>query len=173
MAALSMAGPMVTKGGDRDIVIGTIVVLVGVLLFALVYSVGGKGQPKGEGYTLTARFNRADGISVGSAVRLSGLVVGRVVDLELDPAFRAVTTLQLPNNVALTDDTAAAIQTDGLMGAKYIELKPGGDEAVLKPGAEIHYTQDSVVLEDLLQMIIAQGRAKRGYGDKPVPSVTN
>ncbi|MGE5503948.1 MAG: outer membrane lipid asymmetry maintenance protein MlaD [Actinomycetota bacterium] len=163
---------MVTKGGDRDIVIGAIVVLVGAALFAMAYSVGGKSQPKGDGYTLTARFHKADGITVGSAVRLSGVPVGRVIDLELDDTYRAVTTLQLARNVALTDDTAAAIQTDGLLGAKYIELKPGGDEAVLKPGSEIRYTQDAVVVEDLLQMIIQQGRAKRGYLDKPVPSLT-
>ena len=71
----------------------------------------------------------------------------------------------------MSADTAAVIQTDGLLGAKYIELKPGGDETMLKPGQEISFTQDAMVLEELVGMIIDQAKAKRGYAGKPVPSV--
>jgi phospholipid/cholesterol/gamma-HCH transport system substrate-binding protein len=164
---------MVTKGGRRDTVIGAIVVLVGALLLGIAYASGGRSDTKDGGYSLTARFNRADGISVGSPVRLSGMIVGRVSDQRLDERYRAVLTLQLVPNVALTDDTAAVIYTDGLLGSKFVELKPGADEQVLKPGEEIRYTQDAVVVEDLLDMIIQQARAKRGYLDKPLPSTSN
>lgn len=157
---------MVTKGGWRDTIIGAAVLVAGAVLFALVYSKGNHAQDA-DGYTLTARFNRADGIAVGSAVRLSGVPVGRVVGQELAPDFKAVLTFRLASNVALTADTAAVIHTDGLLGAKFIELKPGADEEVLKPGAEIEYTQDAVVIEELLEMIIQQARAKRGFPEKP------
>lgn len=165
---------MVTKGGYRDTVIGAIVVLVAAILFALVYAKeDGPRKRADAGYLLAARFNRADGIGLGSDVRLSGVSVGRVVQQKLAPDFRAVLTLRIAPNIKLTADTAAAIQTDGLLGAKYIELKPGGDDAVLKPGQEIIYTQDSMVLEDLVDMIIQQAKAKRGYAGKPIPSITN
>lgn len=159
---------MVTKGGTRDILTGAAVLVVGTTLLAMVYANGGNGKSGGDGYTLTARFNKADGVAVGTAVRLSGVSIGRVVEQKLDERFRAVATLSLPANVALTADTAAVIQTDGLLGAKFIELKPGADDAVLKPGDEIAYTQDAVVIEELLEMIIQQGRAKRGTLDKPL-----
>lgn len=158
---------------DRDVITGGAVLLVGAVLLMVAFAVGGKSADSGDGYTLKARFNRADGINVGSAVRLSGTVVGRVVDQGLDERYRALLTLRLRKDIQLTGDTAAVIYTDGLLGAKFIELKPGGDEQMLKPGAEIQYTQDAVVLEDLLDMIIQQGRAKRGYLDKPLPSATN
>ena len=158
---------------DRDTVTGGAVVLGGALLLMLAFAIGGKSTEAGEGYTLKARFNRADGISVGSPVRLSGTVIGRVVDQSLDDRYRALLTLQLRKDIALTSDTAAVIYTDGLLGAKFVELKPGGDDQMLKAGAEIQYTQDAVVIEDLLDMIIQQGRAKRGYLDKPLPSTTN
>lgn len=158
---------------DRDTVTGGAVVLVGALLLALAFAVGGKSNDNGDGYTLKARFNRADGISVGSPVRLSGTVIGRVVEQGLDDRYRALLTLQVRKDLQLTSDTAAVIYTDGLLGAKFVELKPGGDDRMLKPGAEIEYTQDAVVIEDLLDMIIQQGRAKRGYLDKPLPSTTN
>lgn len=158
---------------DRDTVTGGAVVLVGGMLLMLAFALAGKSAETGEGYALKARFNRADGINVGSTVRLSGAPVGKVVEQTLDDRYRAVLTLQLRKDIQLTADTAAVIYTDGLLGAKFIELKPGGDEQMLKPGAEIQYTQDAVVIEDLLDMIIQQGRAKRGYLDKPLPSTTN
>lgn len=166
---------MVTKGGNRDTITGAIVVSVAAILLGFIYAKDdGPGKDSTEaGYLLTARFNRADGIGVGSDVRLSGVSVGKVVEQHLDPNFRAVATLRVASNVMLTIDTAAAIHTDGLLGAKYIELKPGGDEVVLKPGQAIPYTQDAMVIEELMDMIIQQAKAKRGFAGKPVPSVTN
>jgi phospholipid/cholesterol/gamma-HCH transport system substrate-binding protein len=158
---------------DRDAVTGGAVLLVGAVLLMLAFAIGGKKDDAGGGYVLSARFNRADGVAVGSSVRLSGTVVGRVVGQTLDDRYRALLTLRLRDDVKLTSDTAAVIYTDGLLGAKFIELKPGGDDQMLKPGAEIQYTQDAVVIEDLLDMIIQQGRAKRGYLDKPLPSTIN
>ncbi|CAA7622082.1 ABC-type transport system involved in resistance to organic solvents, periplasmic component [Candidatus Terasakiella magnetica] len=159
--------------GDRDTAIGGGVVIGGALLLMLAYLVGGTSTDSAEGYRVSARFNHADGITVGSAVRMSGTLVGRVIEQGLDPQYRAILTLQIRNGIPLAVDTAAVIFTDGLLGAKFIELKPGGDDDTLKPGAEIRYTQDAVVIEDLLDMIIQQGRAKRGYLDKPLPSTTN
>ena len=158
---------MKVKGEDRDIVVGAVVLVTAALLFAMVYDKEAH-TASGSGYSLLARFRHADGLAIGAEVRLSGVVVGKVVKEELDSQYRAVTTLRLEPNLALPTDTAAAIQTDGLLGAKYLDLKPGGDDAALKPGAEITYTQDSLMLEDLLEMIISQGRAKRGYLDKPL-----
>ncbi len=159
---------MMRKGPDRDAVVGAIVVVAAVLLFAMVYGKAATSA-EGAGYPLIARFGQADGITVGSAVRLSGVTVGKVVSESLDPQFRAVTTLRVAANLALPTDTAAVIQGDGLLGTKYVDLRPGAEDAVLKPGAEITYTQGSLVVEDLLEMIIDQARVKRGYVDRPLP----
>ena len=158
---------MKVKGEDRDIVVGAVVLVMAALLFAMVYGKEVHSE-SGAGYSLLARFRHADGLTIGADVRLSGVVVGKVVKEELDSQYRAVATLRMKPNLDLPTDTAAAIQTDGLLGAKYLDLKPGGDDAVLKPGAEISYTQDSMMIDDLLAMIIDQGRAKRGYLDKPL-----
>ncbi|HSV28033.1 MAG TPA: outer membrane lipid asymmetry maintenance protein MlaD [Candidatus Omnitrophota bacterium] len=162
---------MVTKGGWRDTITGAIVVSVAAVMLSLVYvKDSSPGADSQAGYLVTARFNRADGVGVGTTVRMSGVPVGKVVAQSLDPQFRAVATLQVESTVQLTADTAAAILTDGLLGAKYIELQPGADEAVLKPGSEIAFTQDAMVIEELLDKIIQQGRAKRGWLDKPLPT---
>lgn len=166
---------MLARSKARDTVTGAVVLLVGAVLFGLIYSKEDllARDASASGYLLRARFSKADGIGVGSDVRVSGISVGKVVEQHLGPDFRAVTTLLIEPEVSLTADTAAAIHTDGLLGAKYIELKPGGDDVMLKPGQDIIYTQDAMVLEDLMDMIIQQAKAKRGYAGKPVPSVTH
>ncbi len=171
-----------TKGGYRDTIIGAVVVFVAAILLVLVYGKEDGPEQRAkttDGYVLTARFNRMDGIGPGSAVRVAGVPVGKVIAQELDDHFRAQVTLRVANGVELTLDTVAAIQTDGLLGAKYIELRPGGDDRMLKPGDDIPYTQDAMVIEELLDMIIQQGKARRAagsaanHGGQPVSSGTN
>jgi phospholipid/cholesterol/gamma-HCH transport system substrate-binding protein len=158
---------------DRDAIIGGGVLLAGTLSMMLAFFVGDHARKDENSLSVTARFNRADGIVVGSPVRLSGAPIGTVTAQALDDKYRALLTLNLRSDVQLPADSTALIYTDGLLGAKYIELRPGGDEALLKSGQEIEYTQDAVVIEDLLDMIIQQARAKRGYLDKPLPTTSN
>jgi phospholipid/cholesterol/gamma-HCH transport system substrate-binding protein len=144
---------------DREAVIGACVVLVGALVLA--FSVGSTGRASLPGYDLIARFNKADGIGVGSDVRLSGVSVGRVVRQTLDGQFHAIVTMRMHPDVPVPTDSAALIHTDGLLGAKFISLQPGADETNLKPGDALQYSQDSMNLQELLELIIAQAEAKR------------
>jgi phospholipid/cholesterol/gamma-HCH transport system substrate-binding protein len=144
---------------DRDSLTGAAVFLVGALVLAFSYSA--VSHTSVPGYDLAAQFNKADGIGIGSDVRLSGVVVGKVVGQTLDDRFRAVVTMRLAPDILIPDDSAALIQTDGLLGAKYIALQPGADEVNLKPGETLHYSQDSMNVQELLELIIAQADAKR------------
>lgn len=149
---------------DRETLIGAGVVLAGALILAVSY--GGVGRASLPGYDLVAHFNRADGIGLGSDVRLSGVSVGKVVGQSLDDRFRAIITMRMAPNVPVPTDSAALIQTDGLLGAKFIAIQPGADEVDLKPGEEMRYSQDSMNLQDLLELIIAQAKAKRAAANK-------
>jgi len=75
--------------------------------------------------------------------------------------FTAVVILQISQPIKLPNDTSAAIHTDGLFGRKYISLEPGGDEEYLGSGDAITMTQDSVVVQDLLDLIIGEAKSKR------------
>jgi phospholipid/cholesterol/gamma-HCH transport system substrate-binding protein len=115
----------------------------------------------GKYYQLYARFNRTDGLLVGDVVRVAGMTIGRVTDAKLDDNFKAILTIEVKDSVKLPDDSSAAIVSSGIMGAKYIEIEPGGSEDVLAPGDEFAYTQDAMVLEELIERIIGIGKAKR------------
>ena len=112
-------------------------------------------------YHLKATFGRTDGLFVGDKVRMAGIDVGRVVSLNLDKHFNAVLTLEIKDGLLIPDDSSASIVSSGLMGDKYIEIEPGGSEDFLKKDGEFNYTQDAMVLEELLDRIIAIGKSKK------------
>ena len=115
----------------------------------------------GKYYQIYARFNRTDGLMIGDAVRVAGMDVGRVVGAKLDDNFKAIMTLEVKEAVKLPDDSSAAIVSSGVMGNKYIEIEPGGSQDMIAPGGEFSYTQDAMVLEELIERIIGIGKAKR------------
>lgn len=151
---------MAAQEENRHILIGAVMLLV--LVAGLVVIHINSAREKTSGYPLLARFDKAEGVAIGTEVRLAGVHVGKVTHQALDDNFRAVLTLQLSRSVKLPKDSNAAVQTDGLLGAKYIALQPGGDDQDLQPGEEIAYTQSSLSLQDLLDMIISQAEGARG-----------
>lgn len=126
-----------------------VLVAAGAFLFyaSQVTGLGGGGQT----YPLNASFRSAEGIKVGTDVRLAGVRVGRVAAMELNPTtFRADTEFAIRNGIMLPEDTAVAVSSEGLLGGNYIELLPGGSLADLQPGAEFGNTQSAVSLLHLL-----------------------
>lgn len=112
-------------------------------------------------YHVKATFGRTDGLLVGDKVRMAGVDVGRVVGAELGPDFNATLNLEIKEGLKIPDDSSASIVSAGLMGSKYIEIEPGGSEDYIPDGGHFSYTQDAMVLEELLDRIVALGKAKR------------
>jgi phospholipid/cholesterol/gamma-HCH transport system substrate-binding protein len=128
-----------------------LVVAGGFLAFAVAHS----GRSTTTGYELKAQFDHIDGLSVGNDVRMAGVKVGSIIDERIDPkTFLAVVTLTVSAALVLPKDTSAEIDSDSLLGGKYISLSPGGDTTMLKPGQTITITQSSVSLEQLLGKFI-------------------
>lgn len=108
-----------------------------------------------DGYELTASFPDVDGIEVGTEVRLAGVKVGRVTDVQLNPqTYMADARLNVPSGIALPTDSAAIIQSDGLLGGAYIQLQPGGSPDNLAPGDEIEEVQGAVSLLQLMMKFV-------------------
>lgn len=139
-----------------ETILGAIVAAVAVGFFVFAAAQTGQGGVS-DGYELVARFQRVDGVNVGSDVRVSGVKVGVVRAVELDPeTYQARLTLSIDDSVEVLDESTARIATDGLLGGAYVAIEPAGMDA-LQPGAEILYTQGSV---DLLTLFagFAQGQ---------------
>lgn len=149
----------------KEILVGGLAVLGLVVVLLLSYGGGDLASQAAPGsYHLKAVFNRVDGLATGDEVHLGGIRVGSVDNLTLDEHYRAVATLKIDSKVQLPEDTSAAIHTDGLFGAKFVVLEPGGAEDMYQSGDEIEYTQDAVIVAELLELIIAEGKANRKEG---------
>ena len=85
-------------------------------------------------------------------VKVSGVVIGRVTDISIDPvSYRAKVTMAIYQDYDdIPLDSSAAILTSGLLGSQYIGIDIGGDMDVLQAGDRIHYTQSALVLENLI-----------------------
>lgn len=109
----------------------------------------------GDTYQLKAKFDNIGGLKVRSAVKVGGVVIGRVSDITLDPEdYLAVVTMDIDKQHSNFSETStASILTSGLLGEQYIGFDPGFiDETVgiMVAGDFIEDTKSALVLEDLI-----------------------
>jgi phospholipid/cholesterol/gamma-HCH transport system substrate-binding protein len=105
-----------------------------------------------KGYTVTAKFQNVGGLKIKSPVKMAGVRIGRVGNIQLDEAtYEAIVTMQIDGQFnKLPKDTNASIFTAGLLGEQYVGLKEGAEEEYLKANDQITLTQPALVLEQLI-----------------------
>jgi phospholipid/cholesterol/gamma-HCH transport system substrate-binding protein len=86
--------------------------------------------------------------------------------------YKAVVKMRIdPQYTKIPDDSDASIQTQGLLGGKYVGVGAGGSETFLKEGSQITLTQSALVLENLINKFFS-GQASKGpdAGDSSAPA---
>ena len=109
-----------------------------------------------DSFTIKAQFNRIDGLERGSSLRLSGVQIGEVQSISISNN-KPVVYFKIDKNLMIPVDSSISIQTDGLFGNKYAIIEPGGAEKSINSGDQIIFTEDSILVEDLLRKIINLG----------------
>ena len=109
-----------------------------------------------DSFMIKAQFNRIDGLEIGSQLRLSGVQIGKVEKI-LITNNKPIVYFAINNSHMIPIDSSISIQTDGLFGNKYAIIEPGGVEKIIKNGDQIIFTEDSILVEDLLRKIINLG----------------
>jgi phospholipid/cholesterol/gamma-HCH transport system substrate-binding protein len=139
-------------------------VLVGGAVLAaavgfLVFAAQGAGLSAGnDSYELRASFRSAEGVRVGTDVRLAGVKVGSVTDLQLNPqTFFADARLSVQTGIEVPDDSTVLISSEGLLGGNFVEILPGGSLENVPPGGEVLDTQGAVSLITLLMKFVGDG----------------
>lgn len=137
------------KGRAFETVVGIFVLIVAASFFNFVYS---KSSWKSvDGYVLVAKFDKADGLAEGTDVKISGVRVGKIDSIEVDPkTFFAVVKFHISHDIKLPIDSSANVASDGLFGGRYLSISPGGEEETLKNGEEIERTTGPINLESLI-----------------------
>jgi phospholipid/cholesterol/gamma-HCH transport system substrate-binding protein len=134
--------------------VGAVVILIAAVFFTFAYTSSGIGKGSG-GYRLVAEFDNADGIGVGSDVRMSGVKIGTVTSQTLDPTtYQAVLNLSIDRTLTLPNDSSAKVTSEGLLGSKFVALEPGGSADMLKEGDRIAYTQGAIDIWSLVSQFM-------------------
>ena len=134
-----------------DAFLGLLVLLVTGLFLLYIYITIDSKLFKTDEFQLHARFDNIDGIVAGSKVKLSGVNIGTVNNISLEPdSFYARITMNFDKKFNFPDDTEASIQLEGLLGGSYISILPGGSDVILSNDQEILYTQGSTSLLNLM-----------------------
>lgn len=136
-----------------EISVGFLMLAGAVALVVLALNISGLSlSNQGGGYTVYARFENIGGLTNRAKVAMSGVQIGEVTAIRLDPKFLiAEVEMQIRSDVDyLSTDSSAQILTAGLLGEQYIGITPGAEEENLEDGDRIQDTQSALVLEDLI-----------------------
>ena len=148
------------KNATVETLIGTVVVAIAAAFFIYAYQASDRGSATGS-YRISAEFDNAEGVSVGTDVRVAGVKIGSVVDFTLNPEnFQANVVMELDPAVKLTEDATAKVTAEGLLGSKFISLEQGGAETLLAEGGVISNTQGAVDIWSLISQAMFENRSQ-------------
>jgi phospholipid/cholesterol/gamma-HCH transport system substrate-binding protein len=131
---------------DTELLVGLFMIIGITCLTYLSIKLGRMEIIGDHGYKLYAEFSEIGGLKNGASVEIAGVEVGRVRNISLSD-YQAKIELQINSGVKIQEDSIAAVKTKGLLGEKYIQISPGGDEKIIPPGGKIRETQPPLDLE--------------------------
>jgi phospholipid/cholesterol/gamma-HCH transport system substrate-binding protein len=117
--------------------VGLVITVALCTLFVTVFFAGGIENLLSPKVELKAQLQNAKGLRKGAPVWLSGIEVGSVKSISLNPEYGTIITLSVDKKDLkfLGKDSEASVLTMGLLGDKYVELSSGSPGAEpIKPG---------------------------------------
>jgi len=148
------------KRSGFETILGAVVLIVAVGFLSFGAKMGNISS--GDSFRIHADFAGIGGLAIGDDVQISGVKVGAVESVSLQPEnYLARVTVSIDKGINIPDDTAALISSESLLGGRFMLLEPGASEEMLTDGGRIEYTQAPQNLEQLLgQFIFSMQDAK-------------
>lgn len=148
--------------------IGAGVVAVALVFAALTYFRTGSGSL--SGYDINAKLPRADGLAVGTDVRLAGIKIGTVSDMTLDPKTYLVTVhMNIRDDIKLPVDSSVLVTQAGFLGGQYLSITPGGDDKMMVAGSYFENAQGSIDVMGLVGRFATGASTTNQPPQKPAP----
>jgi phospholipid/cholesterol/gamma-HCH transport system substrate-binding protein len=118
---------------SRSFRVGVFVVGTLAVLALGVFLIGDQQLLFSHTYQLKATFKNVEGLNNGGEVRVGGIHKGTVKQIQLptrsDGGMTVVMNIENSTRKVVKQDSVASIQTEGLMGSKYVEISFGTDSA--------------------------------------------
>ena len=142
---------------SREARVGIFVLLGLIVLTYFTFRVSKWGLIAEKGYRLTVDFDTASGLEPKSDVKMAGVPIGKVEEIQL-VGNRARLVLRIRPEIGIPIDSVGTIQTQGLLGEKYVEILPGKDvQRNLPAGGRVANTQSPTNLDDMVRKLSAIG----------------
>jgi len=142
---------------SREARVGIFVLLGLIILTYFTFRVSKWGLIAEKGYRLTVDFDTASGLEPKSDVKMAGVPIGKVEEIRL-AGNRARLVLRIRPEVRIPIDSVASIQTQGLLGEKYVEILPGKDpQRHLPSGGQVANTLSPTNLDAMVRKLEAIG----------------
>lgn len=128
----------------------------GLLLFTVgIFLIGNRRLLFARSFEVSTEFSTITGLQDGATVRVSGKDAGEVLDIEVPPdptkKFRVKMRITEELHPLVRTDSIAAIQTDGLVGNKFLAISSGTKEKPMVPPGTTIPSQEPFEFTDLMQ----------------------
>ncbi|MBJ18666.1 MAG: outer membrane lipid asymmetry maintenance protein MlaD [bacterium] len=138
----------------RDLIVGLFVLAGLGSLAYLSLQVGGLEFSDGERIVLRATFDDVGGLSARAPVRIAGVKIGQVSEIDLDDELRATVSFEIESGLEISIDSSAAIRTSGLLGDQFISIELGAEDEVLVDGEAFSFTESALSIDKLVGRLI-------------------
>jgi phospholipid/cholesterol/gamma-HCH transport system substrate-binding protein len=150
---------------SREARVGIFVLLGLIVLTFFTFRVSKWGLIAEKGYRLTVDFDTAAGLEPKSDVKMAGVPIGKVEEIQL-VGNRARLVLRVKEGIRIPIDSIGSIQTQGLLGEKYVEILPGKDvQRNLPAGGQVANTLNPVNLDEMIRKLSAIGDDVKKFTD--------
>jgi phospholipid/cholesterol/gamma-HCH transport system substrate-binding protein len=153
--------------------VGFVLLGVGSLIFLVTQiGKGGVSLTPHAMYAVTAKFDNIGDLKAGARVSMAGVEIGRVMRIDFDATEqRAVVSMRLNAEFnRIPNDSSASINTQGILGGKFVSLTNGGSEIYLKNNDRISQTRSATSLENVISQLLThylQAKSGSASGTDP------
>lgn len=109
------------------------------------------GCSSDDATVVLATFDDVADLTTNASVRLADVPIGTVADIELDSELQAMVTMEIDPEVALPGRLRARLRKTSVLGERFIDLVPVGEDGEWISGNEVEDAEVVPELEEVIQ----------------------
>lgn len=123
-----------------------IIVIVALIAFSIIITWKSDIFLSARGYQLIGTFENVEGLTVGSEVRYRGFKIGKVIRIDPSPYDIKVYSI-VQKDIQIPADSYLRVAFDGLVGLKFLEVRPGISADIYKSGQMLFGKRTSSIVD--------------------------
>ena len=137
--------------------VGTMVIISLAILAMGIFFISGEVGFFSRRYTLKAYISKAGGLRQGAQVRLAGVAVGNIQEVQISPYPERARAVEIVMGVArsyqdqIRADSTASIETVGLLGESYVDIVRGSPGQEVIPDGGVLKTSEEADIKRVVQ----------------------